>query len=145
MSCAKILAAECWFFSMPRDPKPVPPVSRRERQILDALYTMERATAADIMAGMPNPPSYSAVRATLRILEDKGHVRHVEEGNKYVYLPTIPREQARQSALRHMVQTFFNGSVSEAVSALVDNGRKLSAEELADLSELIERAKREGR
>lgn len=130
---------------MARDPKPVPPVSRRERQILDALYAMERATAADILAQMTNPPSYSAVRATLRILEDKGHVRHVEEGNKYVYLPTVPREQARQSALRHMVQTFFNGSISQAVSALVDDGRKLSPEELAEISELIKRAKREGR
>src|SRR4051794_11855240 len=104
---------------MARDPKPVPTVSRRERQILDALYAMERATAADILAQMTNPPSYSAVRATLRILEDKGHVRHIEEGNKYVYLPTVPHEQARQSALRHMVQTFFNGSISQAVSALV--------------------------
>jgi predicted transcriptional regulator len=130
---------------MPRDPKPVPPVSRRERQILDVLYAMERATAADIMSGMANPPSYSAVRATLRILEDKGHVRHIEEGNKYVYLPTVPREQARESALRHLLQTFFNGSISEAVSALVDDGRKLSPEELTEISELIDRAKREGR
>src|SRR5690242_18852961 len=130
---------------MSRQSKSVPPVSRRERQILDVLYTLERATAAEVLERIPDPPSYSAVRATLRILEDKGHVRHVEEGNKYIYLPTVPRNQARQSAVRHLIDTFFNGSVSEAVTALVDNGNKLSADELAELSSLIERAKREGR
>lgn len=130
---------------MTRKSKHAPSVSRRERQILDALYALERATAADILERIPDPPSYSAVRATLRILEDKGHVHHVEEGNKYIYEPKVPREQARQSALSHLVQTFFNGSVSEAVFALVEGDSKLSAAELADLSDLIERAKREGR
>ena len=126
-------------------PKQIPAVSRRERQILDVLYALEKGTASDVLERLPDPPSYSAVRATLRILEDKGHVRHVEEGNKYIYVPTVPRNQARQSAVRHLVDTFFDGSVSQAVTALVDNGNKLSAEELAELSALIERAKREGR
>lgn len=130
---------------MPAKRSSPPPVSRRERQILDALYAMERATASDILQAIPDPPSYSAVRATLRILEDKGHVRHVDEGGKYVYLPAVPREQARQSALRHLVQTFFNGSVSQAVSALVSEGEHLSRDELSELSTLIERAKKEGR
>jgi predicted transcriptional regulator len=130
---------------MGRALKQIPAVSRRERQILDVLYAIERGTAAEVLERIPDPPSYSAVRATLRILEDKGHVRHVEEGNKYIYLPTVPRNQARQSAVRHLIDTFFNGSVSEAVTALVDNGNKLSADELAELSSLIERAKREGR
>lgn len=130
---------------MKSKPKELPAVSRRERQILDVLYTMERGTASEVLERLPDPPSYSAVRATLRILEDKGHVRHIEDGNRYLYVPTVPREQARQSALRHLVQTFFNGSVSEAVSALVDNGEKLSAEELSELSQLVDRAKKEGR
>lgn len=130
---------------MKSKPKELPAVSRRERQILDVLYTMERGTASEVLERLPDPPSYSAVRATLRILEEKGHVRHIEDGNRYLYVPTVPREQARQSALRHLVQTFFNGSVSEAVSALVDNGEKLSAEELSELSQLVDRAKKEGR
>jgi predicted transcriptional regulator len=130
---------------MARQTKALPAVSRRERQILDVLYTLERGTASEVLEQLPDPPSYSAVRATLRILEDKGHVRHIEEGNKYIYVPTIPREHARMSALRHLVQTFFNGSVSQAVSALVDHGGQLSKEELAELSDLVERAKREGR
>lgn len=130
---------------MKQKAKTLPSVSRRERQILDVLYGMERGTALEVLEKIPDPPSYSAVRATLRILEDKGHVRHVEESNKYIYMPVVPREQAQKSALRHLVETFFNGSVSQAVSALVDHGGGLSAEELAELSTLIERAKKEGR
>src|SRR5690242_2517226 len=130
---------------MPKPTKSLPAVSRRERQILDVLYALERGTAADVLERLPDPPSYSAVRATLRILEDKGHVRHVEEGNRYVYVPSVPRNQARQSAVRHLVDTFFNGSISQAVSALVDNGNKLSPDDLNELAALIERAKREGR
>ena len=122
------------------------PLSRRERQLLDALYESGKATAAELMEKLPDPPSYSAVRATLRILEEKGHVRHIDEGLRYVYLPTVPRETARDSALRHLVRTFFGGSVTQAVSALVDTtSADLSKEDLNELADLIERAKKEGR
>ncbi|HEX2446135.1 MAG TPA: BlaI/MecI/CopY family transcriptional regulator, partial [Vicinamibacterales bacterium] len=87
-------------------------LSRRERQIVDALYKLGRASAADIRAEIPEPPSYSAVRALLRILEDKGHVRHEQDGPRYVYVPTIARDSAKRSAMRHLVQTFFDGSAA---------------------------------
>lgn len=120
-------------------------LSRRERQIMDILYRRGRATAAEIHAGMPEPPTYSAVRAKLRVLEEKGHVRHEEEALRYVYLPTLPRETARRSALRHMVSTFFEGSVEEAVAALLDlSATNLSKPELDRISNLIEEAKKEG-
>src|SRR5215469_13230542 len=102
-------------------------LSRRERQMMDILYQRGRASAAEIHQALPDPPSYSAVRAKLRVLEEKGHVRHEEESLHYVYLPTMPRETARRSALRHLVSTFFGGSAEDAIAALLD----LSA---ADLS-----------
>lgn len=120
------------------------PLSRRERQILDILYAKGGATSADVLAALPDPPSYSAVRALLRILEDKGHARHETQGTRYVYLPMVPRERARRSALSRIVKTFFDGSAAQAAAALVDSG-SISDEELARLSSLIDRARKEGR
>jgi predicted transcriptional regulator len=121
---------------------PLGELSRRERQIMEILYRRGRASVAEVQAGIPDAPSYSAVRALLRILEEKGHARHEEEGPRYVYLPTVPRTEARDSALRHMVRTFFDGSTVQAVAALLGDGAEdLTASELADLSALIERAR----
>ncbi len=120
-------------------------LSRRERQIMDVLYQRGRASAAEIHAALPDPPSYSAVRAKLRVLEEKGHVRHEEEALRYVYLPTLPRERAKRSALHHMLETFFDGSAEQAVAALLDlSSRKLSEQELDRLARLIEQAKSKG-
>jgi predicted transcriptional regulator len=120
-------------------------LSRRERQIMDLLYRLGRATVAEVLDGLPDPPSYSAVRALLRTLEDKGVVRHLEEGPRYVYEPIVARDAARQSALAHMVQTFFDGSTAQAMAALLDlNGRKLGREETERLSRLIEQSRKEG-
>jgi len=124
----------------------IPDLSRRERQIMDYLFRVGRATAADVLGGIPDPPSYSAVRAMLRILEDKGHVRHEEEGRAYVYFPTTRKETARKSALQHLLRTFFDGSTEEAVAALLDlKGSRMSGDELARIERLVEQAKREGR
>ena len=121
-------------------------LSRRERQIMDAIYTRGRATAAEVLDGLPDPPSYSAVRAMLRILEEKGALRHEYDGPRYVYIPTVPRESAQKSALRHLVSTFFGGSTAQAVAALLDDkDAKLSKQEIVRLAELIEDAKSEGR
>jgi len=121
-------------------------LSRRERQILDILYQQGRATAAEVRASLPNPPGYSAVRAMLRVLEQKGHVRHQEQGLRYVFVPTVPRDAARRSALRHLLDTFFHGSAEQAVAALLDvSDSKLTDEELDRLQQLIERARKEGR
>ena len=120
-------------------------LSRRERQMMDILYQRGRATAAEIHQALPEPPSYSAVRAKLRVLEEKGHVRHEEEALRYVYLPTMARDTARRSALRHMVSTFFAGSVEETVAALLDiSAADLSAKDLDRISNLIEQARKEG-
>jgi predicted transcriptional regulator len=120
-------------------------LSRRERQILDILYKNGRATAAEVQAALPEPPSYSAVRALLRILEDKGHVRHEQDGPRYVYLPTVARDNAKRSALRHMLQTFFDGSAEQAISALLDeSSAKLSSAELDRLARLIDGARKSG-
>ncbi len=121
-------------------------LSRRERQIIDILYAQGRATAADVQAALPDPPSYSAVRAMLRILEEKGHVRHEQDGPRYVFLPTVARDNAKKSAMRHMVQTFFEGSASQAISALLDDhNAKLSDAELDRLSRLIAQARKGAR
>jgi len=116
-------------------------LSRRERQIMDILYQRDgRATASEIHEAMPEPPSYSAVRAKLRVLEEKGHVRHEEEALRYVYLPTVARDTARRSALRHLVSTFFEGSVEEAVAALLDlSAANLSKKDLDRISNLNRR------
>ena len=111
---------------------------------MDVLYRDGEATVADVMAQMPDPPSYSAVRALLRILEEKGHAKHESQGTRYVYLPSVPRESARNSALTRIVQTFFDGSAAQAAAALVDSG-SLSDEDLTRLSALIDRARKEGR
>ncbi len=113
---------------------------------MDVLYQRGRAGASEIHAAMPDPPSYSAVRATLRVMEEKGHVKHEEEALRYVYVPTLAPERARRSALRHVVDTFFNGSVEQVVAALVDrSAMKLSPEELDRMSDLIDKARQEGR
>ena len=119
-------------------------LSRRERQIMDILYQRGRATGAEIHAALPDRPSYSAVRAKLRVLEEKGHVRHEAEMLRYVYAPTMPRDNARRSALRHMISTFFDGSVEQAVAALLDlSAARLSKEDLDRISALIDEAKKE--
>ena len=121
-------------------------LSRREREIMDVVYRSGRATAADVLDQLAEPPSYSAVRALLRVLEDKGHLRHEEDGPRYVFLPTVPRERALQSALRQLLHTFFDGSTEQAVAALLDlSSARLSDAELQRLSQLIADARKEGR
>jgi predicted transcriptional regulator len=123
----------------------LPDLSRRERQILDVLYKSGRATAAEVQQAMPAAPSYSAVRTLLRILEDKGHVRHEQDGTRYVYMPTVHRDRAQRSALRHLLNTFFEGSATQAIAALLDEDAKtLSPEDWERLEAAIERARREG-
>src|SRR5215203_5145074 len=120
-------------------------LSRRERQIIDILYSQGRATAAEVQAALPEPPSYSAVRAMLRILEEKGHVRHEQDGPRYVYLPTVAPDRAKKTAIRHVLRTFFNGSAEQALSALLDESdTRLSDHELDRLAKVIDRARRAG-
>lgn len=111
---------------------------------MDIIYARGRVTAAEVAAALPDPPSYSAVRALLRILEQKGHVRHEEDGVRYLYVPTVPRDRARKSALKNLVHTFFEGSAAQAAAALLDRA-KLSKEDIERLETLIERARSEGR
>jgi BlaI family penicillinase repressor len=120
-------------------------LSRRERQILDILYQRGQATAAEVQSALPEPPSYSAVRALLRILEEKGHIRHEQDGPRYVYRPIVPRDNAQRSAMRHMLQTFFDGSAEQAISALLDDSSaKLSPAELDRLARMIDTARKSG-
>ena len=120
-------------------------LSNRERQIMDILYRFGQATAAEVQSHLPDPPSYSAVRATLRILEEKGHVQHQHDGPRYVFRPAVAREKAKRSAVRHLIHTFFNGSAEQAVTTLLDeSSSKLSSEELDRLTELIEKARSKG-
>ena len=121
-------------------------LSRRERQIMDVLHTREAATAAEIRADLPDAPGYSAVRALLRILEEKGHVKHRQDGPRYIFLPCVSRENASRSALKRLVATFFQGSTTQALAALLENAdTKLSDAELNQLQQLIKQAKKEGR
>ena len=121
-------------------------LSRRERQIMDIIYSRGSAGVADVMGELPDPPTYSAVRALLRVLEEKGHLKHRKDGARYIYLPTRPRGNAGRSALRRVLQTFYDGSTEKAVAALLDaSDSKLSPEELDRLTRLIEEARREGR
>ncbi len=121
-------------------------LSRREREIMDILYRLGRGSAADVLEGMSEPPSYSAVRAMLRVLEEKGHVRHENEGLKYVFVPVVAREKAKISAVKHLVDTFFRDSPEQVVAALLDvSAKRLSREELDRMAAMIERAKKEGR
>jgi predicted transcriptional regulator len=123
-----------------------PGLSRRERQIMDALYTLSEATVGEVMERMPDPPSYSAVRATLRVLEEKGHVKHKQDGPRYLYLPTVSRDKAQSHALKHLVGTFFGGSVEQAVVALLSMPEtNLSDTQLEKLAEQVRRAEEEGR
>jgi BlaI family penicillinase repressor len=124
----------------------VPKLSRRERQIMDILYQHTKASAGDVLKAMHDPPSYSAVRAMLRVLEEKGHVKHETDELKYVYAPTVPREKARKSAVKHLLDTFFSGSPEQAVAALLDvSSTKLTRQELDRMSAMIEQAKKEGK
>lgn len=120
-------------------------LSTRERQIMDLLYRFGQATAAEVHANLADPPSYSAVRATLRILEEKGHVSHDQDGPRYVFTPTVGQDKAKRSAIRHVLQTFFNGSTEQAVATLLDDSTAdLSPEELSRLAELIDKARAKG-
>ena len=121
-------------------------LSRRERQIMDILYQRGKASASDVREAMEAAPGYSAVRAMLRVLEEKGHVRHQAEGLKYVYVPVVARDKAKRSAVKHVMETFFNGSAEQIVAALLDvASTRLTREELDRMSEMIEQAKREGK
>ena len=120
-------------------------LTRRERQIMDVLYRRGRATAAEVMAELTGEPNYSTVRTQLRVLEDKGHVRHDEEGGRYVYAPAVPRHAARKSALKHLVETFFDGSAEQVVAAVLGGeASRLTDEELDRVSALIEKARKDG-
>jgi BlaI family penicillinase repressor len=121
-------------------------LTRRERQIMDILYRRGRATAAEVMSDLSGDPTYSTVRTQLRVLEEKGQVRHEEEGLRYVYSPAVPRRTARKSALRHLVNTFFDGSPEKVVGALLGGeGARLSEEELQRIGELVARARKESK
>lgn len=121
-------------------------LSRREREIMNIIFARGRATATEVMEAMAEPPSYSAVRATLRVLEQKGHVKHQHDGTRYVYLPTVNRERVRLSALDQLLTTFFDGSATNVVATLIEREKgKLSEEELDRLQALIDDARREGR
>ncbi len=128
-------------------PKPLHAVlTRRERQIMDVLFRRGRATAAEVMDELPGEPTSSTVRTQLRVLEEKGHVRHEEEGLRYVYMPAIARTAARKSALRHLVDTFFDGSAENVVAALLGGeGARVSEEELRRIADLVARARKEGK
>ncbi len=121
-------------------------LSRRERQIMDIIFTRGEATAAEVLEALADAPSYSSVRALLRIMEEKGHIKHREDGPRYVYLPTQPRAKASRSALKSVIQTFFDGSLSSAVAALVDGeAGKISPEELQRIETIIKAAKAKGK
>jgi predicted transcriptional regulator len=120
-------------------------LSRRERQIMDVIYKLGKATAADVHERLPDQPTYSTVRAKLRVLEEKGFVRHEEQGPRYLFIPTTPRDKARRSALQHLVDTFFGGSAEQVVATLLDSSAsKLTDEELDRLSKMIDKARKEG-
>ena len=121
-------------------------LSRRERQIMDIIYRLGQATANDVVADIPDPPTKTAVRTLLRILEAKGHLKHKQEGLAYIYVPARPRAQVARSAFRRVLHTFFEGSLEKAVAALLgDDASDLSAEELAGLAELIRQARKKGK
>ena len=129
-----------------RQQQPLLNLSRRERQIIDIVYRRGRASAAEVREDLPNAPSYSSVCTLLSILEQKGHLRHVEEGGRYVYSPTRRRENVGRAALRRVLQTFYQGSVEKTMAALLDiSESRLSAEEMKRLAKLIEEARKEGR
>jgi predicted transcriptional regulator len=121
-------------------------LTRRERQIMDILYRLGRATAGDVLKALPGSPSSSTVRTQLRVLEEKGHVRHEEHGLRFIYVPEVPRHAARKSALRHLVNTFFDGSAEKVVAAVLGGeGTRLSEDELDRIADLLAKARKEGR
>jgi predicted transcriptional regulator len=121
-------------------------LTKRERQIMDRLYRLGRATASEVLEGLPGAPSYSTVRTQLRVLEAKGHVRHEEQGLRYVYVPTVPRHSARRSALKHLVDTFYEGSTAKIVAALLGGeASRISEDELDRIAELVANARGESR
>ena len=121
-------------------------LSRREREIMDIVYEMKEASALQVMERLPSPPSYSAVRALLRVLEQKGHLVHRQDGPRYMYVPRLAKDKARRSALAHLKQTFFDGSTTDVVAALLDISEEdLSPDDYARLTELIDKARKEGR
>jgi len=129
-----------------RQEPPLLDLSRRERQIIDIVYRRGRASAAEVREDLPNAPSYSSVRTLLSILEQKGHLKHVEEGGRYIYSPTRRRESVGRAALRRVLRTFYQGSVEKTMAALLDiSESRLSAEEMKRLAKLIEEARKEGR
>src|SRR3954465_9028754 len=125
--------------------RPEDQLSKRERQIMDILYRLGRGTAAEVQTELPNDPSYSTVRAQLRVLEEKGHVRHEEKDLRYVYIPTIARGAVRQSVLRHIVDTFFDGSPHQVMAALLGGEKRVAKEELDRIASLVEKARKGGR
>ena len=126
--------------------KPSPEhLSRRARQIMDILYEHGSSTAAEVLDRLADPPGYSAVRAALRVLGDKGHITHAREGHHYVFRPVVPRAQARKTAARRLLKTFFNGSTEQAVAALIEDADGFERQELDKLAELIDKARKEGR
>ena len=145
----------CQFFGMPkrydrkRSGKTAPPLlqlSRRERQIMDALYGLGRATAAEIHAAVPNPPSYTAIRTHLTVLEEKNHVRHESDGTRFIYTPVISREKMGEEAIEGVMRTFFNNSVDLVITALMKRKQsRLSPEQITKLEKMIEDARKEGR
>src|SRR5687768_10355000 len=121
-------------------------LSRREREMMNIIFAREKATAGEVMEAMTDPPSYSAVRATLRVLEQKGHLKHEHDGTRYVYTPTVNREKVRLSALDQLLATFFDGSAANVVATLIEKSKdEMTPDELDRLSELIADARREGR
>ena len=121
-------------------------LSRRERQIMDVVYRMGKASVSDVLERLPDPPSYSAVRALMRILEEKGHLKHEQDGPRYLYLAIVPRDAVKSDALSHLVRTFFGGSTEAAVAALLELPEHgLSGNELDRLSQLIDDARKQGR
>jgi BlaI family penicillinase repressor len=121
-------------------------LSRRERQIMDILYQRGKSSASEVREAMPNAPSYSAVRAMLRVLEEKGHIKHRSEGLRYVYAPTVTRDKAKRSAVKHLVDTFFSEAPQDVVAALLDvSSDRVTREDLDRMAEMIEKARREGK
>ena len=137
-----VLSHVCYSYNILRKRVAPPVLSRRERQIMDILYRRGRATAGEVMADLTGEPSYSTVRTQLRVLEEKGHVHHREEGLRYVYTPATPRHAARQSALRHIVDTFFEGSTEKIVAALLGGAGRVSRAELDRIGEMVAKAKK---
>jgi predicted transcriptional regulator len=120
-------------------------LSRRERQIMDVVFARGMATAAEVVSDMPDPPTNTAVRTLLRILEQKGHLKHIQRGREFVYQPTLPRQRAAKSAFQRVLRTFFDGSLEKAVAAHLASASNLSAEELERLGKLIQQAKEKGK